>query len=99
MGKRGKLEGGVLRSGKQIRATRRTPKYVVVGGKKKGESGRELSRHRTLKGARQSAQRYAEKGYYGAIQHRIKLTGEKRKKYGEYGWSADYRRGDIFSPK
>ena len=96
--KKGKLESGALRGRKQIRATGRTPKYMVVGGKSKGESGRVLSRHRTLKGAKQSAQRHAKKGYYGAIQHRIELTGKKRERYGKYGWSADYRRGDIFSP-
>ena len=73
-----------------------TPKYKVVGGKQKGKSGKILSKHRTLKAAKVSAKKYAKKGYHGAVQRRVELKGERRKKYGKYGWSADTRRGDIF---
>lgn len=77
-------------------STKKLPKYTVVGGIEKGKCGRILSKHRTLKSARQSAKRYAKKGYSGAIQRRQKLRGSTRKKYGEYGYKADARKGDMF---
>jgi len=70
------------------------PKYEVVGSKK--GSGRVLSRHRKLPNARASAKRYENKGYHGAVHHRVSLKGENKARYGKYGYEADTRRGDVF---
>lgn len=77
-------------------------KYNVVGGKKIKESGRLLSKHNTLKQAKASAKKYAEKGYYGAIYVTMKMTEHARKKYHLSSDSKQkcYFRGHIyFSPE